>query len=275
MTDFLLVHLHDPHSVLIRPNLTANGRGDHHLQGLVEAPSVPVVVTTEHFLHSSFDKLIQFFESEVFLNIEIEFPLVSILHKPGDVLEDDDMSHASLSGGLQLDLQPLLVLFVQLGDVGGVLIELGIEHQETTAVLVEGKVVITEGFRVGFYALLGWRITNIVVTTDTDHGNVLGQLGVDILQILLLSCSDLGKFVTESIHEISTDNKKCRLGAEIVYNFHTLTTELDLLVPLGVRVGDPVLPVGSVAVHQTQLSVCSLDEVEVGFPLGLSFSRKI
>ena len=104
MVDFLLVHLDDSHSVMIWTNLTSDGRGDHHLQRLIETPGISMIVTTKHFFHSSCDKLVQLFESQVFFNIKVEFLLFSIINEPWNVLENDDMSHASLSGGLQLSL---------------------------------------------------------------------------------------------------------------------------------------------------------------------------
>ena len=114
-----------------------------------------------------------------------------------------------------------------------------------------------------------------MISTNTDHRNVRGQFGVDLLKIFLLSSSDLGVFVVESVHKISTDYEKCRLRTEVVQNINTLTTKLNLCVPLGIRIADSLLSICSEAVHQTKLGICCLDKVKVGFPLAFSVYGKL
>ena len=117
---------------------------------------LPVVMATEYLANSRVYKFVQLFQTKVFLHIEIEFFLQGFLHKPGNMLEDDDVSDSSLPGSFQLCLQPVFVIFVQLRDVGRILVELRVEDKEATPVFVEGKVVISERLFVIFNGFFGW-----------------------------------------------------------------------------------------------------------------------
>ena len=105
--NFIVEHFDDPHAVSVGSDLTPDGRGDDQLEVLVEPSAcIPVVMAAKDLADARVGKLVQHFDPESFLDVEVELFLLRMRDEPGNVLKDYLMLATRLP---QLIIQPLLL----------------------------------------------------------------------------------------------------------------------------------------------------------------------
>lgn len=105
--------------------------------------------------------------------VEVVIFLVNAAQEQRDVLEDDGMLALPLLRDAQLLVQPVVLGLLQGRALGGIVKELGIEHQEEDAPHPEAEVVISPCLAELLHGLGGGDVAQVMVATDQHQRNVL------------------------------------------------------------------------------------------------------
>lgn len=122
--------------------------------------------------------------------VEVVVVLIDALQEQRDVLEDDGVLAPLLPSEAQLLVQPQVLGLLQGRAPGGIVQELGVEHQEQDAPNPEAEVVVTPSLAELFDSLRRGDIAHVMVAADEDQWDLPvdgSQHSLEVLGLLLLA----------------------------------------------------------------------------------------
>lgn len=109
MDDVIFSNYYHSHTVSVISQLTTNSGAHHHIQPIIAAPCISVVVPGEHSFHPCLFESLDQALSDALLQVEVVILFIRFIEEEWNVLEDKHVTGGGLGGSLQLTLQPDLM----------------------------------------------------------------------------------------------------------------------------------------------------------------------